>query len=170
MFWKIYESKNIYLSNFLSNFKLFCYSSFPFLYIQGDFLKNLWKQKVLSLSDILSNFKLFCGSYSAFSYISTKSYWRIYENKSIMLKQFLSNFKLFCYSNFLFLYIHENILKNLWKQNVLCLNDFLRISNDFATRISHSYIFTKFNWKIYENKNIVFKTISNLFCHLRSNF
>ena len=40
------KTKLLYLSNFLSNLKLFCYSDFLFSYIYETFLKNLWKQKV----------------------------------------------------------------------------------------------------------------------------
>ena len=58
----------MYLKKFkwlLSDFKLFCSSDFPFLYIQENFLKKLWKQ----FNWVLSNFKLFCDSDFPFLHI-----------------------------------------------------------------------------------------------------
>ena len=82
------KTKLLYLSNFLSNLKLFCYSDFLFSYIYETFFKNLWKQKVLCLSDfcVISSY---CVTHVFCSYIFANIYRKIYENKSIMLKWFV---------------------------------------------------------------------------------
>ena len=83
-------------------------------------------------------------------YIFKKIFWKIYENKNIAFNWFFRViFKLFCYSYFPFLYIHKKFLKNLWKQKYCTL----------LFGFLQSCIFAKKFWKIYENKNIVFKTI-----------
>ena len=75
-------------------------------------------------------------------------------------------FKVFCCLDFPFLYIHENFLKNSGKQKYCISNnssDFWVIPNNFVAPILCSYIFTKTFWKNYENKNIIFKTVSVIF-------
>ena len=61
------KTKNIVfitiISYFSSNFKLFCYSDFPFFYIRKNFLKSLFKQKycilLLGFSALIYSQKFF---------------------------------------------------------------------------------------------------------------
>ena len=109
----------LYLSDLLSNFNLFCYSDFPFLYINENVLKNLSNFRVISSCFVTQLFpsyifiKFFWKIYETKfpSYIFIKCFWKIYENKTL----YLSNFKLFYYSDFPLLYIHEN----LWKKQLV---------------------------------------------------
>ena len=78
------KNKNILLSVFLSNFKLFCYLDFPFLYIHENFVEKFMKTKIMYLSD------------------------------------FFEQFQAILFLGFLVLIF----LKNLWKQKILCLEQF----------------------------------------------
>ena len=76
----------MYLKKFkwlLSDFKLFCSSDFPFLYIQENFLKKLWKQ----FNWVLSNFKLFCDSDFPFLHI-LENVLKNFETQNISKKCF----------------------------------------------------------------------------------
>ena len=47
IFWKKLENKMLYISDYMSNFHLFYYSHFPFLYIYKGLMRNLWKQNIV---------------------------------------------------------------------------------------------------------------------------
>ena len=61
---------------------------------------------------------------------------------------------------FSFLIHSPKFFERFMRTEILYLSYFLVLSRYFLAQILHSYIFTKNFWKIYENKNIVFKTIS----------
>ena len=142
------KTKIFCLSNFLSNLKQFCYSDF-----RSHIPMKIYENKNYC---VLVIFWVISGYFEAHIFlfhIFTKNE-NFMKTKILYLSNFLSSFKPFCYSGFSFSYIHENFLTNLWKRKVLYLNDFWVTSNNFATRIFRSYIFTKIYWKIYKNKNL----------------
>ena len=143
----------------MSNFKLFCYSDFPFLYIFTKvYWKNLRKQNIV-FNLFFSNFKVFSSSDFPFLYIH-KHFLKNFKNKILYYSYFLvisSYFVIHIFPSYIYIYIYiyKNFLKIYEKKKYFIW----MIFKLFCCLIFHPYIFTKNFWEIYENRNIVFKTI-----------
>ena len=89
--WKLFEksmkTKILYLSDFLSNFQLFCYLNFLFLYIHYSFLK-LYSSKIITFKSFFLGILSYFVTWIFSSYIFTKIFWKIYENKNILFMWF----------------------------------------------------------------------------------
>ena len=106
----------------MSNFKLFCYSDFPFLYIFTKvYWKNLRKQNIV-FNLFFSNFKVFSSSDFPFLYIH-KHFLKNFKNKILYYSYFLvisSYFVIHIFPSYIYIYIYlQKFLENLWKKNIL---------------------------------------------------
>ena len=113
----------------MSNFKLFCGSHFPFLYVPESFLKKLLKQ----CNWFLSNFKLFYDSDFPFLYIS-ENLLKYLENTKIVFKTNSSNFIQFFIYFFLYIKTNKNIFYkffSLYKSSNIDLFVYIKMVNKY---------------------------------------
>ena len=106
VFEKCSKTENNVFKWISSNFELFFYSDFLFLFIQEDFLRNLWTLKIFQ---VLSSYFVTQAIFR--SYSLTKIFGKFMKRENTAFKWFFYNFSLCFYPDFSFLDIHTNILK-----------------------------------------------------------